>query len=222
VKLAVVIPALDEADWIAGAVESARAEAAEVVVVDGGSRDGTAAIAAAAGARVLASPPGRARQLQVGANATESDALVFLHADTRLGPGWARAVRDALGDPRVVAGAFPLRFDRRTPSLRLVEWGARLRAKLLSLPYGDQAPFVRREALAAVGGVPQVPLMEDLELVMALRRRGRIAIVGPPVTTSARRYAARGVWRTAGLHAALAVARLLGVDGATLARRVER
>lgn len=217
-----VIPALDEADWVAGAVESARNEAAEVVVVDGGSRDGTRSIAAAAGARVLASPPGRARQLQVGANATKSDALVFLHADTRLGAGWAAAAREALGDPGVAGGAFRLRFDRRSPSLRMVEWGARLRGSLLGLPYGDQALFLRRAVLEAIGGVPAVPIMEDVDLVMALRRRGRIALVPPPVTTSARRHAEGGVWRTAGWHTVALAARLAGVDRARIGRWVRR
>jgi rSAM/selenodomain-associated transferase 2 len=222
VKLAVVIPALDEAEWIAGAVASAAAEGVDVVVADGGSRDGTPDRAAAAGARVVASAPGRARQLQAGARASEGDALLFLHADTRLAPGFAAAVGAALRDPTVVGGAFRLRFDRTTPSLRIVEWGARLRVALFELPYGDQALFIRRRALEEIGGIPQAPIMEDLDLAVAMRRRGKLVIVPLSATTSARRYEANGVWRTMALHWLAAGAWALGVDRGRIARWVGR
>lgn len=220
VKLAVVIPALDEAEWIAGAVVSAVAECADVVVVDGGSRDGTPDRAAAAGARIVASAPGRARQLQAGVGASEGDVLLFLHADTRLAPGFAAGVGRALRDPAVVGGAFRLRFDPSTPSLCVVEWGARLRVALFGLPYGDQALFVRRSTLDEIGGVPQAPIMEDLDLVVAMRRRGRLAILPLPAVTSARRYIADGVWRTMALHWLAAGAWTLGVDRERIARWV--
>ncbi len=173
-KIAVVIPALDEADRVVGAIESAAAPEVDVVVVDGGSRDDTRQRAAAAGARVVASAPGRARQLQTGVRETRSDVVVFLHADTRLPPGFADALRASLADPRVVGGAFRFHFDDPRFRLRVVEWGTRVRVALFRLPYGDQALFVRRSALEGIGGVPQVPIMEDLDLVKALRRRGRI------------------------------------------------
>jgi rSAM/selenodomain-associated transferase 2 len=208
----VVIPALDEADRVAEAVASASAEGVEVVVVDGGSSDATSERAAAAGASVLHSAPGRARQLDVGARMTRGDAIVFLHADTRLAPGWDAAVRRVLADPAVEGGAFRLRFDERTPGLRIVEWGTRVRVALLRLPYGDQALFVRRRALEAMGGVPQVPIMEDLDLVRGIRRRGRLALLALPATTSGRRYRARGAWRTVVRNAAAAAAWLLGTD----------
>jgi rSAM/selenodomain-associated transferase 2 len=212
VKLAVVIPALDEAEWIAGAVANASAEGAEVVVADGGSRDGTPDRAAVAGARVIASPRGRARQLQAGVRASRGDVLLFLHADTRLAPGFAAAVGEALRDPAVVGGAFQFRFDQRAASLRFVEWGARLRVALFELPYGDQALFIRRTTLDEIGGIPQAPIMEDLDLVMAMRRRGRLAILPIPATTSARRYLANGVWRTMVRHWLAAGAWTLGVN----------
>ncbi|MFQ5418284.1 MAG: TIGR04283 family arsenosugar biosynthesis glycosyltransferase [Myxococcota bacterium] len=221
-KLSVVIPALEEADWIAGAVESSRTEDAVVIVVDGGSRDGTPDIAALAGARVVASSPGRARQLQVGAELSESDVLVFLHADTRLAPGYGAVIREGLRSPDVVGGAFRLRFDTRSASLRLVEWAARLRAALFGWPYGDQVLFVRRAVLEEIGGVPQAPILEDLDLVRAMRRCGRLALLPLPVTTSARRYLERGVWRTAGTHVLAAAGWTLGVDRARLARWLRR
>jgi len=232
VKLAVVIPALDEEERVAAAVASARTSTADasdpsdavptgpasravpepdVVVVDGGSADATAERARAAGARVVASAPGRARQLERGAEAAAGDAVLFLHADSRLPPGWADAVRRALADPEVAGGAFRLRFEERGAGLRLVEWGAGLRARLLALPYGDQALFVRRRVLEAMGGVPQAPLMEDLDLVAEMRKRGRLAILPLPVTTSGRRYRGRVLRHMLRNWAAL-VAWRLGLD----------
>ena len=238
-----VIPAVDEEDAIEAAIASARGSrkrapsresqdgslrdpvaevavdpsAADVIVVDGGSRDRTVGRARAAGARVLAAPAGRARQLEAGWRASDTDVVLFLHADTRLPAGWAGAVRAALADPDVAGGAFALRFDRRSLGLRIVEWGARMRVALFGLPYGDQALFARRAALEAVGGVPLVPILEDLDLVSALRRRGRLAMLVLPVTTSARRYGHRGVARTWWRNALALAGWRLGVDRERLA-----
>jgi rSAM/selenodomain-associated transferase 2 len=222
VRLSVVIPALDEAERIADAVASARAPEVEVLVVDGGSSDDTAALAESAGARVIRSARGRAHQLEVGARAASGDALLFLHADTRLPAGYERAVLRALQDPAVAGGAFRLRFDRRTRSLRWIERAARLRAAWLGLPYGDQALFLRRDTLRAIGGIPQVPIGEDLDLVRAIRRRGRLMLLPQEAVTSARRYLARGPWRTALRHAAAALGWSLGVDRARLAAWARR
>ncbi len=211
-KLAVVIAALDEAEYVEASVRSALAPDVEVVVVDGGSRDDTAERARAAGARVLETAPGRARQLQAGAEASGGEAVVFLHADTRLPVGFAAAVRGALADPRVAGGSFALRFDARSAGLRAIEWGAGLRRRLFDLPYGDQALFVRRRVLVAIGGVPDTPFMEDLDLVRALRRHGRLARLALPVTTSARRYLAGGVLRSMLRNWAALAAWRLGID----------
>ena len=231
--IAVVIPALDEAETIADAIASAGIEDAdgpekpddsdlrtEILVVDGGSHDRTADRARAAGARVLTSPPGRALQLETGWRATEGEVVLFLHADTRLPRGWAAALRDALRDPSVVAGAYRLRFAERSPGLAIVEWGARLRARWAGLPYGDQALFARRSALAAIGGIAPVPIAEDLDLVRALGRRGRIALLPQEVVTSARRYLRGGVLRVWLRHAVALLGWRLGVDRERLARWV--
>jgi len=218
VRFSVVIPALDEAGRVAEAVRSALGGGAEVIVVDGGSRDGTAGVAAAAGASVLHSAPGRARQLGLGAGRARGEVLVLLHADSRLPAGWAPALEAALADPRVAGGCFALRFEERSPGLRLIEAGVRLRVALLGLPYGDQGLFVRREILEWIGGVPAVPIMEDLDLVRALRRAGRLARVALPVTTSARRYRERGLLRTAWRNALAALAWRLGLDRERVAR----
>lgn len=146
--------------------------------------------------------------------------MLFLHADTRLPRGWAAAVRDALADPRIAGGAFGFRFRERTPGLAAIEWGARLRSRLGRLPYGDQALFTRRSLLAAEGGIAPVPIGEDLDLVRAIRRRGRLAILPLDAATSGRRYLAGGVLRTWLRHAAALLAWRAGVDRARLARWV--
>jgi rSAM/selenodomain-associated transferase 2 len=161
---------------------------------------------------VLDAPPGRARQLQAGAAASGGEAVVFLHADTRLPAGFAAAVREALADPRVAGGSFALRFDGRARGLRIVEWGAELRRRLFALPYGDQALFARRRVLTAIGGVPDASIMEDLDLARALRRQGRLVHLALPVATSARRYRAGGVLRTMLRNWAALAAWRLGID----------
>ena len=221
-QLTVVIPALDEADQITGAIASAGAAGCEIIVVDGGSRDGTRERAAAAGARVVVSAPGRARQLAAGARLAKGDTILFLHADTRLPENWENSVRSALADPGVVGGAFRLRFELRSPALRLIEWGTRLRVALLRMPYGDQALFARRAVLESLGGIPQVAVLEDLDLVQALKRRGRIACLPLPATTSARRYRSAGALRTMLRNWAAVVGWWLGLPRERIAAWVRR
>ena len=189
----------------------------EVVVVDGGSRDGSALRAREAGARVLETERGRACQLARGVEATRGEVLLLLHADTRLPQGWPQMLREALAEPAVVGGAFRFAFDTRGPALGLLVWGARLRGRLLRLPYGDQALFVRRSALEAMGGVPQVPILEDLDLVRQMKARGRIALLPASAPTSARRYLDRGIFRTAFAHLLAALAWRIGVDRSRIA-----
>ena len=213
VKLSVVIPTLDEAERIESAIRGALAAPdVEVIVADGGSADATASLAAAAGARVIAGERGRARQLRAGVRASTGDAVLLLHADTQLPPGWAPAVRGALRDESVVGGAFRLRFDERSAVFRFIEFGARLRVLLWRLPYGDQALFVRRRTLEAIGGIPDVLLMEDLDLVHRIKREGRLALLAEPAVTSSRRYRARGPLRTMLRNWIATAAWTLGVD----------
>jgi rSAM/selenodomain-associated transferase 2 len=221
VKLSVVIPALDEARQIGAVVHQACAGAAaevEITVVDGGSRDGTPERAAEAGARVIESGRGRARQLGVGARASHGDVVVFLHADTRLPNHYDTAICEALRDPQIVGGAFRFRFDDRGSAvLRFIEWGARLRGVLFGMPYGDQALFVRRDVLEAIGGVPQAPIMEDLDLVEAMKSRGSLALLPQDAVTSARRYRSGGPLRTFGRHWLALLAWRLRIDRARVA-----
>jgi rSAM/selenodomain-associated transferase 2 len=194
----------------------------DVLVVDGGSRDATVARARAAGASVIRGERGRAHQLRAGVAAAAGEAVLMLHADTRLPEGWKEAVEEALGDPGVAAGAFGLRFDEASRGLRAVAWGAGLRSKWWQLPYGDQALFARRSALEAVGGVPLAPVMEDVDLVQALKRHGRIALLPLAVSTSGRRYLEAGTARTVALHFFAVMARAWGVDRARIARWLGR
>ena len=216
-NIAVVIPALDEAEVIEKAVASASAGGVTIWVVDGGSRDSTRERARTAGAQVLESTRGRARQLQAGFLRSKGDVIVFLHADTLLPPGWEKAVRRALGDPETVGGAFRLAFDERGLRMRIVEIAARFRIWALSLPFGDQALFVRRRVLEEIGGIPDVPLMEDVDLVVAMKARGRLAMLDLPATTSARRYSGTGVGRTSISHFLALVGWRLNIDRERLA-----
>jgi rSAM/selenodomain-associated transferase 2 len=223
VRIAVVIPTLHEADRIQDAVRSALAPGVEVIVADGGSRDATRVLAREAGAGVVASSPGRARQLQTGAEAAGgAEAILFLHADTRLPEGWATAVRNALEVPGVAGGAFGFHFAETGSGLRLLEWGVRLRLRLFRMPYGDQALFVRSRVLEDMGGVPRAPIMEDLDLVREIKRRGRLVLLPQSVSTSARRYLERGAARTWLRNAGALVAYALGVDRDRVARWYRR
>lgn len=196
-RLSVVVPALDEAGQIAATLASARGPGvAEVIVVDGGSGDDTAALARAAGATVLAAERGRARQMNAGAAAATGDVLLFLHADTRLPAGFAVAVADALADPAVVGGRFDLRLEPATPFLDLTAALINLRSRLTRIATGDQALFVRRDVFAALGGFEDLPLMEDVAFSRALKRRGRIACLRERVATSSRRWQRDGPLRT--------------------------
>lgn len=221
-KISVVIPAIDEAPRIAEAVRSVMRPEVEVIVVEGGSRDETARLAREAGARVLESPRGRARQLRLGGERSTGEVVLFLHADTRLAVGWDEAVREALSDPLCAGGAFAFRFAERGWRERWIEAWVALRILFLRLPYGDQALFVRRDVLERMGGVPNVAMMEDLDLVNAIERAGRLRMLALPATTSSRRYLERGFFRTVFEHAVALVVWRLGLDRTRLARWVGR
>ena len=228
VSVAVVIPALREAERIEAAIASAFESSSEdrppepgpvtVIVVDGGSNDGTPERAARAGAKVVRSEPGRAHQLRVGFSQSEAPVVLFLHADTRLPRGWLRLVEGAMADANVAGGAFGFRFDRRSARLAWIEWGVALRNLLFRLPYGDQAIFARRRAIEAMGGIPSAPIMEDLDLVRELKRQGRFVLFRDAVLTSPRRYDGAGPVRTFLRNAGALLAWRLGIDRHRVAR----
>jgi len=218
-SVSVVIPTLDEEQRLRSAIQSVRADA-DVIVVDGGSGDATREVAAREGARVLEAPRGRGRQLDQGARAATGEWLLFLHADTRLETGWADAL--AALPPEVVGGAFRFAVDSPRAAFRVVERAVRLRLRLFALPYGDQGLFVRREVYARIGGVPHLPLMEDVAFVARLRRAGRLAF--PPVRafTSARRWDRYGIVGTTLRNWSLLARYAAGQSPERLARRYGR
>lgn len=196
-RISVIIPTLNEAGCLPESLIALdHAENVEIIVVDGGSCDGTHDLAVAAGVRLLRSPAGRARQMNLGAAAATGDVYLFLHADTQLPPGFEQSVRAALREPGVIGGAFRLHIDGPERSLRLIEWGTNWRSRWRHMPYGDQAMFVRAETFRQLDGFQELPIMEDFEFAQRLRRVGRIAILPEAVTTSARRWHALGPWRT--------------------------
>lgn len=217
--IGVVIPALDEAAQVAASVASVR-DADDVVVVDGGSTDGTPAAAEAAGARVVAGPRGRGAQLAAGASAVRGDWLVFLHADTRLDGSWAGELTGL--PPKVVGGAFRFALDSPRPSARLIELGVALRCALFRLPYGDQAIFATREAYEAAGGFESQPLLEDVDFVRRLRRLGPLRFPRSRALTSARRFEERGMLRTMLLNWLIMTLDAAGVSRQRLARLYAR
>ncbi len=220
-RVAVVVPALNERRCIERCLASVRAQEGEVepVVVDGGSQDGTPAVAASL-ARVISAPRGRAVQMNAGARATRGDVLLFLHADSRLVPGALAAVRSALSDPRVVGGTFSLRFEPETPLLRLYAACTRLGPRIFH--YGDQGIFVRRDTFEALGGYRDLPLMEDVDFLRRLRRTGRTVLLPLPVITSARRFHRHGIVRQQLRNGALLALYLAGVSPRRLARWYEQ
>jgi len=225
VTISVVIPALDEAACITGAVESVAGSGVEVIVVDGGSRDETVRLARDAGARVLVADQrqrGRAHQLRLGGEKSTGEVILFLHADTVLSEEWKAAVDCVMADPACAGGAFTLRFSERGARERWIESWVAARVAVLRLPYGDQALFMRRDVLEGMGGVPIVPMMEDLDLVRAIKRAGKLAILAPAATTSSRRYRERGTLRTIVWHQIALLGWVLGWDRVRLARRMGR
>ena len=183
-------------------------------MVDGGSDDGTPQLAAGLCDRLLDAPRGRALQMNAGARAARGDALLFLHADTRLPPEADRAVLESLRSR--AWGRFDVRIEGRHPLLGVVGRLMNLRSRLTGIATGDQAIFVRRDAFA---GYPEIALMEDVALCKALKRRGPPACLRLRVTTSGRRWETRGVVRTILLMWRLRLAYALGADPARLAER---
>jgi rSAM/selenodomain-associated transferase 2 len=221
--LSIIVPVLDEARSIAATLESLapmRAAGAEVIVVDGGSRDATRALAAPLADRVIEAPRGRASQMNAGARASSGALLLFLHADTQL-PDAAMAALARLAPSGRQWGRFDVAIAGRSPLLALVARLMNLRSRLTGIATGDQAIFVARARFDAVGGFPAIPLMEDVALCKALRRCSPPLCLRERVTTSARRWEKHGTLRTIVLMWRLRLAYALGADPHRLARRYD-
>jgi rSAM/selenodomain-associated transferase 2 len=216
-RLSVVVPVLDEAARIRDALRALaplRARGHEVIVVDGGSSDGTAEVAAGLCDRVVNASRGRALQMNAGARAATGDMLLFLHADTRL-PAAAEIL--VFGAP--IWGRFDVRIEGRHPLLKVVAWAMNLRSRLTGIATGDQAIFVRR---AAFPGFPEIALLEDVAFSAMMKRRARPACLRAKVLTSGRRWESRGVLRTIFLMWRLRLMYFFGARPDDLARIYHR
>jgi rSAM/selenodomain-associated transferase 2 len=215
----VVIPALQEMEQLPLLLGQLQGPE-QVVVVDGGSSDGTAAIAAAMGAHVVhASAANRGLQLAVGAAHATRPWLLFLHADARLPEQWHERLAEALAAEAVIAAAFRLRVRGRGWKLRLLERLVGFRSRWRGLPYGDQGLAIAVDDYQQIGGYRPLPLMEDLDLVQRLGQNGRVALAAGAVQVSDRRWRRLGVWRSSWRNARLRAAWRRGIDPQELARR---
>jgi rSAM/selenodomain-associated transferase 2 len=217
--VAILIPTLDEEENLRRNLPAALAAADRVVVSDGGSRDGTVAVARELGAEVVEGPPGRGRQLNLAAKAAGAapDVLVFLHADTTLPEGGVEAIRRVVSEG-ARHGAFYLRFDSSRRRQRLGAALINLRTRVTRAPLGDQAQWVTRELFREVGGFRDWPILEDLDLARRLKRTGRGALLEGPVVTSARRFERRGTVRTVTVNWLIWLLYFAGVPPRRLAR----
>ncbi|GAC1476930.1 MAG: TIGR04283 family arsenosugar biosynthesis glycosyltransferase [Gemmatimonadaceae bacterium] len=224
-RISIIVPTLNEAGTLGELLaDVARiGVATEVIVVDGGSTDGTTDIALSAGAQLIRHAPGRGRQLGAGALAATADLLCFLHADVRLADDAIQELTRLAGErssrPDGGAFAFRLRIDSSRRVFRLVEWGANVRSQLAGLPYGDQGLIVSRSAYRAAGGYPPIGVMEDVALAIGLRRQTTpVRLLPSAARVSPRRWERDGVLRRTLTNWALLVAYLAGIPPARLER----
>ncbi len=211
--LSIIIPTLNEEKNIIACLESTRnARNIERIVVDGGSSDNTVESARSWGATVITSERGRARQMNAGARAATGQFLLFLHADTILPKGYDEEVRRLLLRPHVSAGAFSFRLIPHSSfSLGLIRLATNWRSRYLQMPYGDQGIFIRSRIFRKIGGFPDLPLMEDYEIIRSLRKKGKIITSPLSALTSSRRWHTLGIWKTTFLNTAIVVAYYLGM-----------
>ena len=222
-RISIIVPALNEAPVIPavlGALQPMRERGHEIIVVDGGSTDATFALSEPLADRVVRAPRGRALQMNAGAGIATGDALLFLHADTRLPESADELVADALATHSW--GRFDVRIDSARPLLAAVGSMMNLRSRLTGIATGDQAMFVTRYAFEKAGGFPSIALMEDVALCAILKRNGAPACLKKEVVTSARRWEQRGVVATIFLMWRLRLLYCLGADPARLARLYAR
>jgi rSAM/selenodomain-associated transferase 2 len=228
--ISIIIPVLNEAAIIQRILgQLTKNPQVEIIVVDGGSSDrtidlarqmtrGNAEVSSAYSTPVLdvkvltVANLGRAAQMNAGAAIARGEYLLFLHVDTVLPLNYLELVKETLAQPQVIAGAFELGIDSAAKSLRLVEFFVKMRSHLCSLPYGDQAIFLTKKVFLEIGGFPNLPIMEDFELVRRLKRQGKIAIAPARVITSPRRWQKLGVWRTTIINQLIIIGYYLGIS----------
>lgn len=220
-RISIIIPVLNEAGQIATRLQTLaplRAQGVDLIVVDGGSSDDTAMIAASFVDRVIVSARGRARQMNAGALIATGDVLIFLHADTTLPDHAIQLICEGLRSSKKAWGRFDVSITGRPPMLKLIATMMNVRSRLSGIATGDQAIFVRRADFIATGGFPDQPLMEDIELSRRLKRVSAPLCLRQKVMTSGRRWETYGVWRTIFLMWRLRLSYWLGTPAEKLAR----
>ena len=216
--ISAIIPALNEAAVIERPLRVlSQIPDIEIIVVDGGSHDGTGDLARPY-AKVHTAPRGRARQMNFGAHQATGEILLFLHADTLLSSQAINELRKALENPRVVGGAFRLGIDSPKRVLQWIATVTNWRTWLTKIPYGDQGIFVRRSVFMALGGYPDQELMEDIEFSRQLKRAGQVVILREAVQTSSRRWDREGVGFTTLRNQILVLFYFMGVPPHRLVR----
>lgn len=212
-EVSIIVPVLNEEAAVQAALSRLCRDFpdCELIVVDGGSTDTTAELAARH-ATVVHSARGRAKQMNEGARHAGGDVLWFVHADTAVDPAALGQIRACLADPAVVGGGLTIRFDRRTPGLNHLAWTSNARARRLHHIFGDQAMFIRRGVFDELGGFPDLAIMEDLEMSRLLHRRGTLCLLPATSTASSRRFTAHGTWRMVAFMQYLKLLYFAGVD----------
>jgi len=214
-RISVVVPAWREAENLATLLPalSRLDRVAETIVVDASGAGESEEIVLSCGATFVAAPaPNRGEQMNLGAEAASGDVIVFQHSDTDLEDAHLAAIETALSDPQIIGGAFYRKFDDRHPRLMWLEAVARFLTRHGGALYGDQTIFVRRDVFMALHGFARIPLMEDVEFSRRLRAAGKIAVLDPPVLSSARRHLRKGAWRTSLQNGLFIVLYRLGVS----------
>ncbi|HEV2988501.1 MAG TPA: TIGR04283 family arsenosugar biosynthesis glycosyltransferase [Candidatus Angelobacter sp.] len=215
-RISVVIPVLNEIENLPDLIADLReiADCGELIVSDGGSSDGTREwVAGQNNILLMDAPRGKGPQLNSGATRATGDILLFLHADCRMNRETWKAFQSALAGSRIAGGAFHVRFLEKEPySLRVVEQGINARTTMTRTATGDQGIFVRRDVFATIGGAPDWPLFEDVELVRRIKNAGKFVVVKAPLIISGRRYIKHGVIRTAMLIFLLRLGFWLGLS----------
>ncbi|MGK7922434.1 MAG: TIGR04283 family arsenosugar biosynthesis glycosyltransferase [Trichodesmium sp.] len=212
-RISIIIPVLNEVSTIAQTISTAQtAKNIEIIVVDGGSNDGTIELLKSLNLKVLTGLRGRSIQMNCGAKVATGNILLFLHGDTFLPSNYDELLQEILAKPGTIAGAFELGIRGKNRNLRIVEKIVNWRSRYLQMPYGDQGIFLLAQVFEEIGGFPEIPIMEDFELIRKLRKRGKIGIVSAPVLTSGRRWQKLGIFKTTIINQVIIIAYLLGIS----------
>lgn len=217
-KLSIIVPILNEVQNIPAITAMLKDinAAHEVIFVDGGSTDGTLVLLPKE-FRLVHSPRGRGLQLNKGAAAAQGDVLLFLHCDSILSREAIDLIPKAI-ETGCMGGCFSLSFDKKGMLLGLIAYLSNLRVRLLRVMFGDQGIFIKRDVFEQLGGFPEIPIMEDLEFSLRLRKIGKVALIKDKIITSPRRFEKNGVLRTILFMHKMKLLYFLGVDPAELAR----